>query len=372
MIKILFLIHDLGQGGAEKVLVNLVNNMDRSKFDISVTVLFGDGVNEQFLAPDIHFHAVFPKEVPGNSKLMKLLTPKQLHKLCVKEHYDIEVSYLEGPSARVISGCQDSDTKLVCWIHSTVSNIRDAAKSFRSIQEARICYSRFHQIVCVSEWTKQSFMNIFSGLSDVEIRYNTIESDKILDQSKLSVPNDLFHEDEIKLITVGSLKPVKAFDRLIRIHSRLRKDGYPVHTYFLGQGPDLDKLQRQAADLGERNTVSFLGYDTNPYKHVAKCDLFVCCSLSEGFSTATTEALIVGTPVCTVEVSGMKELLGENNEWGVVTENSEEALYHEIKHLLDSPDLLAHYKRQAILRGWNFRTAETVKDVEEMLIQLEG
>lgn len=106
MLKVLFLIHDLGQGGAEKVLVNLVNNMDRSKFDISVTVLFGGGVNEQFLAPDIHFHSVFPKEVPGNSKLMKLLTPRQLHKLCVKEHYDIEVSYLEGPSARVISGCR--------------------------------------------------------------------------------------------------------------------------------------------------------------------------------------------------------------------------------------------------------------------------
>ena len=91
MKKIFFLIHDLGQGGAEKVLVNLVNNMDRSKFDISVTVLFGGGVNEQFLAPDIHFHTVFPKEVPGNSKLMKLLTPAQLHRMCVKEHYDIRI-----------------------------------------------------------------------------------------------------------------------------------------------------------------------------------------------------------------------------------------------------------------------------------------
>lgn len=134
MLKVLFLIHDLGQGGAEKVLVNLVNNMDRSKFDISVTVLFGGGVNEQFLAPDIHFHAVFPKEVPGNSKLMKLLTPAQLHRMCVKEHYDIEVSYLEGPSARVISGCQSEDTKLVCWIHSTISNTENASNSFRSIE----------------------------------------------------------------------------------------------------------------------------------------------------------------------------------------------------------------------------------------------
>ena len=48
MKKILFLIHDLGPGGAEKVLVNLVNNMDPQQFDITVMTLFGGGVNEQF------------------------------------------------------------------------------------------------------------------------------------------------------------------------------------------------------------------------------------------------------------------------------------------------------------------------------------
>ena len=44
MIKVLFLIHDLGQGGAEKVLVNLVNNMDLTRFDVSVIALFGSSV----------------------------------------------------------------------------------------------------------------------------------------------------------------------------------------------------------------------------------------------------------------------------------------------------------------------------------------
>ena len=53
MKKILFLIHDLGHGGAEKVLVNLVNNMDPTQFDITVMALFGGGVNEQFLKPHI-------------------------------------------------------------------------------------------------------------------------------------------------------------------------------------------------------------------------------------------------------------------------------------------------------------------------------
>lgn len=370
MIKILFLIHDLGQGGAEKVLVSLVNNMDRSKFDISVTVLFDGGVNEQFIAPDIHFHAVFPREVPGNSRLMKLLTPEQLHKLCVKEHYDIEVSYLEGPSARVISGCRDKQTKLVCWIHSTITSLEDAAVSYRSVQEARNCFDRFHQVVCVSEQTKQAFAKAFPEQSNVMVLYNTMESVKILEQSRLPIPDNLFHDEDITLITVGSMKPVKAFDRLIRIHDHLRNAGYPVHTYFLGTGPDLDKLKNQAAELGQSDTITFLGYQMNPYKYVAKADLFVCCSLSEGFSTAVTEALIVGTPTCTVAVSGMKELLGENNEWGLVTGNSEEALCKGIQSLLDNPALLACYRERALARGKTFNTQRTVEAVEKMLLNL--
>ena len=74
--KILFLIHDLGHGGAEKVLVNLVNNMDPEQFEIHVTALFGGGVNEQFLAPHVRYRAVYSKAFPGNSHLMKLLTPR--------------------------------------------------------------------------------------------------------------------------------------------------------------------------------------------------------------------------------------------------------------------------------------------------------
>lgn len=369
MRKILFLIHDLGQGGAEKVLVNLVNNMDRLKFDISVTVLFGGGVNEQFLKPDIHFHAVFPREVPGNSKLMKILTPKQLHKLCVKEYYDIEVSYLEGPSARVISGCQNVNTKLVAWIHGTLTDVSDASGSFRNMREARKCYGRFDQIVCVSKQVKQAFENMFPEMANIKVLYNTIDSNKILKLAQLPVCNEMYHNDEIKLIAAGSMKPVKAFDRLIRIHTDLREKGYSIHTYFLGKGPELKKLKNQVECLGQKDTVTFLGYDTNPYKYISKANLFICCSLSEGFSTAVTEALIVGTPVCTVDVSGMKELLGDHDEWGVVTRNDEEALCQGIQHLLNNPELLTYYKERASLRGKSFSVEKTVKAVEKMLLQ---
>lgn len=368
MKKILFLIHDLGQGGAEKVLVNLVNNMDRSKFDISVTALFGGGVNEQFIAPDIHFHAVFSKEVSGNSKLMKLLTPRQLHRMCVKEHYDIEISYLEGPSARVISGCTDKSTKLVSWIHVEQHTMERLAGSFRSVREACWCYNRFDQTVCVSQYVHDDFCRILDFQKPCCVLYNTVESEKILANANDAAP-ELMEDGRIHLVAVGTLKESKGYMRLLSIIKNLQVEK-PIHLYILGVGPLQQEIERyiQVNDLQE--TITMLGYQTNPYKYVSKSDLFVCASLAEGFSTAATEALIVGTPVCTVEVSGMKEMLGEHDEWGIVTENSEHALCCGIKDLLEHPDKLAFYKERAIERGKTFSTENTVRAVEDMLIRL--
>ena len=66
----------------------------------------------------------------------------------------------------------------------------------------------------------------------------------------------------------------------------------------------------------------------------------------------------------------MKEMLGEHDEYGVVTENDENALYQGIKRLLDEPELLEHYKKQAKIRGKDFNTEETVKAVEALLFGL--
>lgn len=66
----------------------------------------------------------------------------------------------------------------------------------------------------------------------------------------------------------------------------------------------------------------------------------------------------------------MKEMLGQHNEFGIVTENDEEALYQGMKKLLDNPELLEHYRKQAAVRGKDFRTEETVKAVEQMLLSL--
>lgn len=370
MKKILFLIHDLGPGGAEKVLVNLANHMDPEKFDVTVMTLFDYGVNRSFLKPHVHYRYCFKRMFRGNSHILKLLSPAQLHRWLIKDTYDIEISYLEGPSARVISGCPNPNTKLVSWTHIEMHTQKRAARGFRSYGESARCYSRFHQIVCVSEYVKKDFLGLYPQLSGALVLYNTNETSQIRDKALEPVSEECFQNDAVKLCAVGKLIPVKGVDRLLRIHCRLQREGYNLHTYLLGEGSERDALENYVQENGMENQVTFLGYQTNPYKYVANCDLFVCASFAEGFSTAATEALIVGTPVCTVEVSGMKEMLGENNEYGIVTENDEQALYESIKRLLDDPTLLAHYTRQAALRGKDFDTQNTVQAVERLLEEM--
>ena len=370
MKKVLFLIHDLGPGGAEKVLVNLVNNVDPKQFEITVMTLIGGGVNEQFLKPHIRYIPRFKCLPRGHSHFFAALTPRQLHKWLIKDTYDIEVSYLEGPTARIISGCPNPNTKLVSWVHIEQHTHKRAQIGFRSYQEMVRCQLAFQQIICVSEYVKKDFSTLYPQLNQLQVLYNTNETDMILSKASEPVEPEMLEGGAIRLCGVGKLLHNKGFDRILRIHKRLRDQGYPVQFYLLGDGPDRAKLESFVSEKSLGESVTFLGYQTNPYKYVANCDLFLCASLAEGFSTAATEALIVGTPVCTVEVSGMKEMLGENNEWGIVTENDEEALYQGIKKLLDDPALLAHYKAQAAIRGKSFEKAKTVKAVEDMLLAL--
>ena len=369
MKKVLFFIPNLSVGGAEKVLVNLVNNMDRSKFDITVQTLFGGGVNEQFLKKDITYKSCFKKTFKGNSQVLKLFKPETLYNRFVKEHYDIVVSYLEGPAARIIAGCSDKETKKICWIHIQQETKEAFSYAFKSYEEAKKCYNQFDKIICVSQYVQGDFIKLSNYTGETEVLYNTNETDKILRLSNepLEAPMD---ENSFKLCVVGKLKKSKGIERLMHIHKRLNENGLRVHFYFLGDGTMEGYITEYAAANGLTDRTTLLGYQTNPYRYIKNCDLLVCGSYAEGFSTAATEALIVGTPVCTVEVSGMKEMLGEHNEYGIVTVNSVEALYEGIKSLLENPEQLAHYRRQAKIRGKDFSTENTVKAVEEMLIKL--
>lgn len=370
MKNILFVIHDLGHGGAERVLVNLANNMDRTKFNISVMALFGGGVNEKYLKDDVKLIVCHKKAIRGNSKIMKLFSPKFLFKHYIKDEYDIIISYLEGPSARIVSGCTNPKTKLVSWIHIEQHNEKRASNSFRSYQEALDCYSKFDTTVCVSNTVKEDFQSIFKLENPVKVLYNTVETKRILDLSNDEISDIIMDKDVFNLVSVAKIVPSKGYDRLMSIHKRLLDNGIANHIYILGIGEELENYSKYCRDNDIDDSFTFLGFRDNPYKYVRNADLYVCSSRREGFSTAVTEALIVGTPVVSTNCSGSYELLGENDEYGVVTENNEDALYEGIKKMLTTPGMLESYAEKSLERGQEFSTEKTVKAVEEMLLGL--
>lgn len=369
MIRILFLIPTLGQGGAEKVLVNLVNNMDKKIFNITVKTLFDVGVNKQFLNKEVNYEYFFKKIFKGNSHVLKIFSPKFLYQKIVKNKYDIIVSYLEGPTARIIAGCSD-DAVLISWIHCTMHDEREFSIGFRNFSEACNLYKKFDQCVFVSDEVKNSFLRLCDRKSGNSVLYNTIESNIIIEKSNELIKSNIFLENEgLKLIAVGKIIPIKGFDRLARIHKKLINEGYKIQTFILGIGEEKKELEQYILKEEIEDSFHFLGYHTNPYKYVKNSDLFICSSLSEGFSTAITEALIVGTPIVSTNVSGVKDLLGKS-EYGLVTENNEESLYEGIKYMLDNSDILQYYKNKAKERGELFKKEKTVHLAEKMFTEL--
>ncbi len=371
MKKVLFLIPNLAHGGAEKVLVNLVNNIDTEKFDVTVQTLFNVGVNRQYLKPNIRYIPGFKYQFRGNSHLQKLIPAKLLYKMLIKEEYDIVVSYLEGVTARVVSGCKDSNIKKVCWIHTEFISNKNATIGFKSLNEAKKAYASFNAIVGVSARTVDAFEKFYEGKNNHFVLYNTNETEQIFIKANEQFNNNQFIEDEIpSLCSVGKIISVKGFDRLLSAHKRLIDEGVKHRVYILGIGEKEAELRNAIDEYGVKDSFILLGYQDNPYKYVSKCDLYVCSSYREGFSTAVTEALIVGTAVVSTDCSGAKELLGANNEYGIVVENSEDGIYNGMKQMLTNPELLKNYKKQAKIRGQYFSREKTVKAVEEMFENL--
>ena len=364
--KVLFLIPTLGGGGAERVLVNLVNGMNLGKYEITIQSIFKAGVNSDFVNPHITLKQGKIKQFRGSSFLLSLLPSKLAYKYVVKDHYDIAVSYLEGPSSRIISGCPFDDSKKVGWIHCVHKNSEEVYHSFISKKDAEKCYYAFDAMAYVSQRVKNDFLQYFPSLKRNEVIHNTNDDSKILSMANEEV-SDVIFSNTVNVVSVGRLIPVKGYERLIDAHARLIKEGVMHHVYIIGAGGMEINLRQQIKALEVESTFHLVGFQKNPYKYVNKADLFICSSYSEGFSTAVTEALILGKPVISTDVSGAKEMLGDNNEYGVVVENSTDGIYEGLKEMLQSTEKLNYYTRQAELRGLVFSKANAIQEVEHLL-----
>ena len=193
---------------------------------------------------------------------------------------------------------------------------------------------------------------------------NTIDSEQ---KNHLSVnPVTIPKSKNMQLGAVGSITHIKGYLRFLQWIYKLKQTNFSIELWLLGEGEERPILEAFIQEHHLEDCVTLWGFCSNPYGYMAQCDLFVCSSLSEGYSTAVTEALILGLPVVTTDCSGMQELLPDNT-CGLITANSDEGLYLGLKSVLSYPEKLDNFKRQAQRRSQDFSLDNLIKPIEQLL-----
>ncbi len=367
MIKVLFFIETLGGGGAEKVLCDLVNHMDQSKFDITVETLWPCEESSR-LAKGIRYKSVYRSRSRLNQFRMRMESALGLvYRLHMKDDYDIEIAYLEMGSTKIIASSTNKTAKKVAWVHCDLE-IQMGGALERYVAKATPQYKKFDRVVCVSEDVRNSYVKLFGDGTPSTVLHNTVDDRSIIARSELPLP-DWAAKRRTTAVSLGRLTAQKAYDRLLEVQEKLVNEGLKCDLWILGEGADREKLEAFSEEHGLKDYVRFFGFQKEPYPFIKAADLLVCSSRYEGFSTFITEGLILGKPIVTTDCTGMRELLGDS-EYGLITENSTEGLYAGMKRCLSDPTLLSYYSTKAVERGEVFSAAELTGKTEEFLEKL--
>ena len=362
MIKILFFIETLSGGGAEKVLQNLVNNMDKEKFDITVQTVWREDP-EKYLNKNIKYKYIYPCYSKLNNYKYRLsVLLKTIYPRYIKDSYDIEVAYLECGATKVISTSTNKNAKKVAWVHCDLSKKISNINEFK--RKSVSWYKKFDKVVCVSRDVEKSFKSIYGNEFDTEVIYNAIDDYSIIEKADETTDDYSFDEKSPTIVSVGRLSKQKRFDRLIEAHKLLLDNGISNNLLIIGEGDERGVLEQIIISSGVQSTVTLAGFKGNPYPYIKKADLLACSSDFEGFSSFVAEGLILGKAIVTTECNGMEELLG-NSQYGIITECDAKALSKGIERLLADNSMKEEYERNATKRAKSFSIEASVKSAED-------
>jgi glycosyltransferase involved in cell wall biosynthesis len=275
------------------------------------------------------------------------------------------VAYLHGAPTKVLAGYPNKKTRKIAWLHTDMRR-STLNRIFFSKDEIIKTFNLYDRIVGVSSTVSNSFIDMYGLKEKVVVKYNTNNIREIIRLSKEQIEEELFPKNTFTIISIGSLTKVKGYSRLLSICKKLFDEGVKFKLYILGKGSEEKKLQDFINKNNLSKKITLLGFKKNPYPYLKKATLFVCSSIYEGLSTVISEAIILGVPVISTRVSGAEEVLGINNEYGIVVENNQEALYQGLKELIKSPKKVEYYKKKASERATFFDTEKRVKEVEDM------
>lgn len=375
MKKVLFFLESLSGGGAEKVLTDIVRNLDQTKFDVTVCTVADEGIYQSRVSEKVRYRSILRQQDFRSGfckrllyrikyKMIYGLPAAWVYRWLFREKYDIECAFIEGFATKLISASSNSGSRKIAWVHTDMEQNPYAQNSFRSMEAHREAYRRYDTICCVSQSVKEVFSNMILNDKRVIVQYNPVDSAEV--QRKGGEEIDIIPNSRLQLGTIGRLEQQKGFIRLLDCLGKVSQEYPDFSLWIMGEGSQRPELEKRIALYSLENNVRLLGFQENPYKYMGKCDAFVCSSYAEGFSTAATEALILGKPVFTTECAGMRELFG-SEQCGEIVENTDEALEIMMRKLLSGTWKAEDYADAALQRGAMFSVAKRIQEIEDLL-----
>lgn len=370
MKKILFIINTLNPGGAEKVLVSILNYIDHKKYNIHLCLLFNEGVYFNDLSENINIHFVYNNTKSLHYKLhlaaKKFLKTRLFQKLYIRnkitDKYDTIVSFAEGNALLYHSFIIDKASNNITWIHADLYKNHYTKRIFFNHEEKK-CYIQLNKIIYISNNVKNSFIKRFNIQLESDIIYNLIDLNNIRTLSETKLINKI----KFTVCSVGSLYKIKAFEKIIYVSNLLKSNNIDIQFWIIGEGSERKTLEKLITDNNLEDTVYLFGYSKNPYPYIKSCDLYINTSLSEGYPLSICEALCLGKPIIATRTLGSEEIL-ENSRYGIITDHNIEDIYNSILQLFYNTEKRNYYSLMAINRAKElFSVDKTISTIESIL-----
>lgn len=301
--KVLFVLPALTAGGAERVLITLMNNLDRERFAPVFVTVSSQGRLRTLIGADIPFYALSEKDSVGKSL-------PRLYKKMKEINPDIAVSTMAHMNFTLLL--------LKPFFPRTKFVVREAITPSFILKERgpalpliRILYKWLYpkadRVISPAQAIVDEFLNIVGVKTEnFSILPNPVDVNFI--ESKINENIPLPKKADIHFVSAGRLHYQKGFDRLIENMPRLPKT-MDWHLTILGEGPERKALEALVKKIDMTERVSFAGYQENPWQYYASADAFLLPSRSEGLPNVALESLACGTPViATSESGGISEI----------------------------------------------------------------
>ena len=364
---LLFVMHELSVGGAERVVSNLVNHLDREKFEIHLCLFKKRGALVETLLEDVIVHDLKASRV--------LKSGHKLFALIVKLKPDIvfsgitHVNLLMGvfiPFLKLLSRHTRFVTREV-----NIPSIR--AKYLPKSKKLDRFYKRvihhFDVIVAQSEYMKADIEKSYAvDKNKVLVINNPLNIEGIekvlLEEESQEV---LFEVHKVNILAVGNLRRQKGFDILLTVMPLLHEK---FHLTIIGEGKERVVLEKQIDALGISHKVTLLGFQGNPYKYMNKADIMVLSSRYEGFPNVILEANACGLFTLAFECPGVSHEIIQNDINGFLVE------FEDVSALalaLEKYVSVVHNKEKIVETTKRYNVENIVKEYERLFsIQSEG